>query len=190
LTKDIKEYFNNFYSALTSISTNEVDSAIQILETAYQSRGTIYVIGNGQSAASASAFALDLTKQTAPEPPKHRFRVISLTDNSSAITAWGNDVDYESIFTEQLKSLWGTGDILLAVSASGNSPNVISACQWVHQNKGQVIGLTGFEGGKLRSVSDACIVVHSTDYGFIETAHIAIMHYWVTVFHARLASSS
>jgi D-sedoheptulose 7-phosphate isomerase len=188
LTEDIKTYFSNFFTALTSISTSELALATQIMDKAYRSRNTIYIIGNGQSAASASAFALDLTKQTAPQPPKHRFRAISLTDNQSAITAWANDVDYESIFTEQLKGLWLADDVVLAVSASGNSPNVINACRWVRQNAGQVIGLAGFEGGALRSVSDACIVVHSPDYGYIETAHVAIMHYWVTVFHARLAS--
>jgi D-sedoheptulose 7-phosphate isomerase len=114
LTEDIKGYFSNFFTALTSISTNELDLATQILENAHRSGGTIYIIGNGQSAASASAFALDLTKQTAPKPPKRRFRAISLTDNQSAITAWANDVDYESIFTEQLKSLWLAEDVVLA----------------------------------------------------------------------------
>ena len=183
----IKDHFDILYAALNSISTLQLDLATQILEQAYQNKQTIYVIGNGQSAASASAFALDLTKQTSPVPPKHRFRVMSLTDNQSAITARANDVSYDSIFTEQLKSFWMQEDVILAVSASGNSPNVIHTCRWALENLGQVIGLTGFDGGELHTVSHACIVVDSTDFGHIETAHIAIMHYWVSLFHERLA---
>lgn len=185
---EFKDYVGKFSTALSSIDHSEVDAVTHILEKVYQSRNTIFVIGNGQSAASASAFALDLTKQTAPPEPLPRFRSISLTDNLSAITAWGNDVDYESIFTEQLKSLYREGDGLLAISASGNSPNVIHACSWARRNKGHVIGLSGFEGGKLMPLCEACVVVRSPDYGFIETAHIAVMHYWVTYFHSRLPS--
>lgn len=185
---NVQEYFSDFYKCLKTISSAELERATQILEDAHQSRNTIFVIGNGQSAASASAFALDLTKQTSPKAPNHRFRVISLTDNQSAITAWANDVNYAAVFTEQLKGLWQAGDVLLAVSGSGNSPNVVEACRWVRQQKGLVIGLTGFDGGTLRSLSDACVLVESDDYGYVETAHIAIMHFWVTEFHARLGS--
>lgn len=186
MTTGFQDYAGRFSEALYSIDHTEVEAATQILEKAYLSRNTIFIIGNGQSAASASAFALDLTKQTAPPEPLARFRAISLTDNLSAVTAWGNDIDYESIFTEQLKSLWCPQDVLLAISASGNSPNVIQACKWVHQYEGSVIGLAGFEGGKLKPLCEACVVVHSPDYGFIETAHIAVTHYWVTYFHSRL----
>jgi D-sedoheptulose 7-phosphate isomerase len=183
----IMHYFHNLYNTLQTLSSIELDRATELLDEVYQADGTLYVIGNGQSAATASAFALDLSKQTAPTTPKRRFRVISLTDNLSAITAWGNDVSYEAVFTEQLRGLMRPADLLVAISVSGSSPNVIHACQWVCESGGKVIGLAGFNGGKLREVSHACLVFNSSDYGFVETAHVAVLHYWVDVFRERLA---
>lgn len=183
---DIRHYFDRFAQALDSISSSELDRATAILDEAYRYDHTIYVVGNGQSAATSSAFALDLTKQTVLRSSVRRFRVISLTDNISALTAWANDVNYEAIFTEQLKSLFRTDDVLLAISVSGNSPNVVNACQWVQQQGGKVIGMVGFDGGCIKQFADACIVVDSCDYGHVETAHIALMHYWVDLFRERL----
>ncbi len=184
---NIKNYFDIFFQALKSISSAQLEQATAILDEAYCYDRTIFVIGNGQSAATASAFALDLTKQTASTLLKRRFRVISLTDNLSAITAWANDVSYEAIFTEQLKSLFRPDDVLIAVSVSGNSPNVVKACEWVCQQGGQIIGLVGFDGGSIKQLADVCIVVNSHDYGHVETAHVALMHYWVDLFRGRLA---
>ena len=186
MTININNYFEDAYKAVKTISTSQLNLATQILEQVHQNQQTTYVIGNGQSAASASAFALDLSLHTGIHSSKRRFRIISLTDNNAAITAWANDVNYESIFTEQLKSLWNPGDVLLAVSASGSSPNIIQACSWVNENEGQIIGLTGFKGGSLCALSQACIVVDSSDYGYIETAHVAVMHYWVAYFKQKL----
>jgi D-sedoheptulose 7-phosphate isomerase len=181
------QYLDVFGTALRTIEPHALESATAILDQLYRNDNTLFVIGNGQSATTATAFALDLTKQTAPPPPKRRFRVISLSDNTAALTAWANDVSYESIFTEQLKGLARPGDVLMPVSASGNSPNLIHACKWMRDNGGKVVSLAGFKGGAVRDLSDACVVVYSTDYGHIETAHIAIMHYWVDLFRERLA---
>ena len=184
----VSNYFQALFDALNTISILQLDLATAVLERAYQGDRVIYVIGNGQSATTATAFALDFTKQTITPGLKRRFRVIALTDNMAAVTAWANDLNYESIFTEQLKSLFRPNDVLIAISASGNSPNVLAACQWVRQNQGHIIGLAGFEGGRLKDVSDACVVVKVADYGHIETAHLAILHYWVDLFRERLAS--
>ena len=184
----ISDYFQALFDALNTISISQLDLATALLEHAYQGDQVIYVIGNGQSATTATAFALDFTKQTVTPGLKRRFRVIALTDNMAAVTAWANDLNYESIFTEQLKSLFRPNDVLIAISASGNSPNVLAACQWVKQNKGRIVGLTGFDGGRLNDMADACLVVHVADYGHIETAHLAILHYWVDLFRERLAS--
>jgi D-sedoheptulose 7-phosphate isomerase len=187
-TVAISDYFQTLFDALNSISISQLDLATALLEHAYQSDQVIYVIGNGQSATTATAFALDFTKQTITPDLKHRFRVIALTDNMAAVTAWANDLNYESVFTEQLKSLFRPNDVLIAISASGNSPKVVAACQWVKQNKGHIVGLAGFDGGQLKDIADACLVIHVDDYGHIETAHLAILHYWVDLFRERLAS--
>jgi D-sedoheptulose 7-phosphate isomerase len=184
---DARDYFRTLFDALNTISISQLELATALLEHAYQNDQVIYVIGNGQSATTATAFALDFTKQTVTPNLKRRFRVIALTDNMAAVTAWANDVNYESIFTEQLKSLFRPNDVLIAISASGNSPNVLAACQWVKQNQGHIVGLAGFEGGRLKDLSDACLVVRVDDYGHIETAHLAILHYWVDLFRERLA---
>lgn len=183
----IDDYFRALFDALQTVSTAQLEQATALLEDAYAQDRVVYVIGNGQSATTASAFALDLAKQTITPGLARRFRLIALTDNMAAVTAWANDVNYESVFTEQLKSLFRPGDLLLAISASGNSPNVVAACEWVRQNGGKIIGLAGFEGGRLKELSDACLVVHSADYGHIETAHLTLLHYWVDLFREKLS---
>lgn len=184
---DIRTYFQALTHALNTVDETALTDATAILDEAYRQEHVIFVVGNGQSATTASAFALDLTKQTITASMSRRFRIIALTDNTAAITAWANDLDYTSIFTEQLKGLYKPGDILLAISASGNSPNILDACKWVREQGGRVIGLTGFAGGQLASHTDACVIVCIDNFGHIETAHIAILHYWVDLFRARLA---
>ena len=181
----IPDYLATLANTLARIPEAQVEAATQLIAHAYEGDQTIFVIGNGQSATTASAFALDLTKGTAG--PGRRFRVIALTDNTAALTAWANDVNYEAIFTEQLVSLFRPGDLLLAISASGNSPNVLAAAAWARAHEGKVLALTGFGGGKLSEIADAAVVVPSDDYGHVETAHIAISHYWVDYFRAWLA---
>jgi D-sedoheptulose 7-phosphate isomerase len=183
---NIRDYFSNFFEILNNISVTQLDCGTSLLDEAYRQDRTIFVVGNGQSAATASAFALDLSKQSISSDSQRRFRIISLSDNLAAITAWANDLSYEAIFTEQLKTLFRAGDILLAISVSGNSPNILRASEWVIAHKGKVIALTGFEGGQLQQLADTAIIINSSDYGYVETAHVAIMHYWVDFFRERL----
>lgn len=112
--------------------------------------------------------------------------MLALTDNMAAVTAWANDVSYERIFAEQLESLFRPDDVLIAISASGNSPNVVHAADWVRQHEGKTVALTGFDGGKLTDLVDVNIIVNIADYGHVETAHVAITHYWVDLFRERL----
>lgn len=182
-----EESMQVFFGAVQTISADQVARAVGILDAAYRREQTIFMIGNGQSATTANAFALDLTKQSAPPPDKPRFRTISLACNVAALTAWGNDVSFEAIFTEQLRSLYRPGDVLVAVSVSGNSPNVVNACRWVKAQGGAIIAFTGFEGGELAALADANIWVRSNDYGHVETAHIAMMHYLVDYFRESLS---
>ncbi len=184
----IHAYFDQLTAVLQSVDTEALDAATGLLMSAYDEDSTIYVIGNGQSATSSTAFALDLTKQSITSPLQRRVRILSLTDDTAALTAWANDMAYEQIFTEQLKTFWRPRDLLVAVSVSGNSPNIIHACQWVHAMGGKSVALAGFDGGALRAGTDACVVVSSSDFGIVETAHVAIMHYWVDLFREKLAS--
>lgn len=183
---EISQYFQTLYKALTHISEEELARATEILHSAYTEDQTVFVIGNGQSATTASAFALDLAKQAAPPAPRRRFRMLALTDNMAAVTAWANDVNYDRIFVEQLESLFRPHDVLIAISASGNSPNVVLAADWVQHHGGKTVALTGFDGGLLDALVDVNIVVGIADYGHVETAHVAITHYWVDLFRERL----
>ena len=187
----VKLLFDNwlqvFSGALQAIPAEEVARAVDILDATRHRTRAIFMIGNGQSATTANAFALDLTKQTTTPPDTPRFRTISLACNVAALTAWGNDVSYEAVFTEQLKSLYRPDDTLIAISVSGNSPNVVNACQWVKSQGGTIIAFTGSDGGELAALADANIWVHSRDYGHVETAHIAVMHYLVDYFRAALS---
>lgn len=183
---EVSHYFKTLYQALAGISEEKLALATGILYRAYTDDQAVFVIGNGQSATTASAFALDLAKQAAPPAPKRRFRMLALTDNMAAVTAWANDVSYERIFAEQLESLFRPDDVLIAISASGNSPNVVHAADWVRQHEGKTVALTGFDGGKLTDLVDVNIIVNIADYGHVETAHVAITHYWVDLFRERL----
>ena len=185
---DIPAYFSALANIVTRISEDDLRAATQLIQAAYQDDRTIFIIGNGQSATTATAFALDLTKGTSG--PYRRFRVIALTDNMAAITAWANDVNYEAIFAEQLVSLFRPGDLLLVISASGNSPNVLAAAAWMRAHQGKIIALAGFGGGRLRQMADAAVVVPSDDYGHVETAHVAICHYWIDAMRAWLAGGA
>jgi len=137
------------------------------------------VIGNGGSAATASHMMNDLCKGTLGhkgDAPWPRLRVIALTDNVSLMTAWANDTDYNHIFSEPLKNLAERGDLLIAISASGNSPNILAAVEAAKQIGVNVIGLTGFGGGKLAKLAEISFVVPSDGYGPVEDVHMILDH--------------
>jgi D-sedoheptulose 7-phosphate isomerase len=136
---------------------------------------TIFILGNGGSASTASHMEVDLAKGTlvAGYP---RLRVISLTNNMAVITAWANDVGYEVVFTEQLKSLMKRDDIVIGISASGNSPNVLSAMRYAKEQGAITVGFIGFGGGKLKDLVDIDITVSSHNYGVVEDFHMSLNH--------------
>jgi D-sedoheptulose 7-phosphate isomerase len=172
-------YFAYLKQALDSIPPAAIDELVAEFEAARGSGTTIFVIGNGGSATTATNMAndigFDIIKKTGTTRP---FRVLALSDNTSVITAIANDVGYENIFLNQLKIHYRQGDKLLAISASGNSPNVIAAAEWVKQQGGRVIGFVGFSGGKLKEISDVVVHVKSKpgEYGPVEDAHLALNH--------------
>jgi D-sedoheptulose 7-phosphate isomerase len=169
------KYLNALKSVIDSINTADVDEVIEILARAKEEGRTIFVAGNGGSAAISSHFVADMAKGAYNEDMKN-FRAISLCDNASFITALGNDYSYDDIFVGQLRSYFKPGDIVFAVSASGNSPNVVKAVEYANNNGGSSIGLCGFKGGKLNELATKSVHVPLEHYGLIEDSHGIICH--------------
>src|SRR5271157_5747831 len=167
------EQFARGYIAYLSTLLSRLDVAAIAavayeLEDARENHNTIFIVGNGGSAATATTMAndigFDIIKKTATDKP---FRAFALTDNTSVMTAISNDAGYENVFLNQLKIHYRPGDKLLAISASGNSTNVITAAEWVKQQGGRVIGFLGFEGGSLMGICDVAVHVRTLagEYG-------------------------
>jgi D-sedoheptulose 7-phosphate isomerase len=174
-----KDYIKGLKDVLDRIPLGPVDEIIQAIELAQNERRQVFVIGNGGSAATASHMMNDLCKGTLGhkgDAPWPRLRVIALTDNVSLMTAWANDTDYTHVFSEPLKNLAERDDVLIAISASGNSPNIVAAVEAAKQIGVKVIGLAGFTGGKLAKLADISFVVPSDGYGPVEDVHMILDH--------------
>ena len=174
-----KDYIHGLKAVLDRLPLKPVEEIIQAIEQAQKERRQVFVIGNGGSAATASHMMNDLCKGTLGhkgDAPWPRLRVIALTDNVSLMTAWANDTDYDRVFSEPLKNLAQRGDLLIAISASGNSPNIIAAVEAAKHLGVKVIGLAGFGGGKLSKLADVSFVVASDEYGPVEDAHMILEH--------------
>jgi D-sedoheptulose 7-phosphate isomerase len=170
-----KQYQAELLTALQSIDLEKVDRAIEILGEARDQGRHIFVCGNGGSAAMASHFATDLVKG-ASFGRQARFRILSLVDSIPTMTAYSNDVSYECVFVEQLKNFAEAGDVVLAVSSSGNSLNVVRAIEYGNSIGCQTIALTGCSGGKLGPVAQLNIQVPHAHTGRIEDSHGVILH--------------
>jgi D-sedoheptulose 7-phosphate isomerase len=182
-------YFDYLRQLLDSIAPESIDRLMEEFENVRTTGNTIFVAGNGGSATTATSMANDIgsdvIKKTGTDKP---FRVLALTDNTSVITAIANDVGYENVFLNQLKIHYRQGDTLLAISASGNSLNVVVAAEWVKQQGGCVISFTGFTGGKLKEISDVVVHVKSEagEYGPVEDAHLVLNHILAHWFQFKL----
>ena len=166
----------------------QTDHFVATLYRAFEEGRTIFLCGNGGSAAAASHFGQDLAKGTLSSMgAKRRFRVIPLTDNIGFITALANDEGYESIFEQQLRNLARSGDVLIAISGSGNSPNVLRAVEYARSIGMRSIGVTGFDGGKLRALADESVHVPIEDMGMTEALHGVVFHLVMAQLRTRLA---
>jgi D-sedoheptulose 7-phosphate isomerase len=174
-TFDVPSYFEDLSTTIQRLPLQSMDDLVSAFLQAYENGRTIFLFGNGGSAALASHMACDLGKGTAP-PTGKRLRAVALTDNLALITAWANDTRYESIFAEQLENLLQPGDLAFAISASGNSPNVLAALSFARQAGAVTAGITGFQGGKMKSLCDICVVVPSDNMQIIEDLHLSIAH--------------
>jgi len=160
---------------MEKISPDEVGRLIRLLAQARQTKRQIFICGNGGSAATASHFANDLGKG-ASYGRSQRFRVYALTDSTPWITALANDVGYSQIFVEQLKNHAEAGDLLIAFSGSGNSPNVVEAIKWGNDNGVTTVGITGRPGGELGRLARYPFFIESSHMGHIEECHFLIQH--------------
>jgi D-sedoheptulose 7-phosphate isomerase len=181
-----RPYFELLSKTIRNLPFEQVEAVTEILVRAYEQQRTIFLFGNGGSAALASHFACDLAKGTV-NGSKQRFRVMALTDNVPLMTAWANDSKYEDIFSEQLANFSAPGDVAFAISASGNSPNVLNALKVAKQAGSITAGLTGFSGGRMLAMCDACIVVPCDNMQIVEDLHLCIAHSLFTCIRARIS---
>lgn len=184
----IKDYLEKLSQTLNKINIRDIDRCSDILLKAYENKKNIFICGNGGSAATASHFACDINKGVSLGLEK-RFRIIALTDNLATITAYSNDLDYDDIFLEQLKNFYTTGDILIGISGSGNSKNVLNAIEYVNKNQGITIGWTGFDGGRLRQISQHSINANINDMQISEDIHMTLVHLMMKVLRKKLTGS-
>ncbi|MBC8164942.1 MAG: SIS domain-containing protein [Bryobacteraceae bacterium] len=170
-----EEYKAELLKAIDTIDTSKVEEAIGLLREARDAGKHIFVCGNGGSASTASHFACDMVKGASYQRSS-RFRIMALTDSLPTITAYSNDVGYDCAFAEQLKNFAQPGDVLMAISGSGNSPNVLNAVEFANSAGCKTIGLTGRDGGKLGPMTHLNIQVPIPHMGRIEDAHMIVCH--------------
>ncbi len=175
---NFNNYKNTINTVLDTIDTQEIEDFMNIIEDAYKNDRFVFVIGNGGSASNASHLAQDLAKGTRNhKEQKKRLKALSLTDNAAFLTAQGNDEGYESVFEQQLMTFAKPGDIVIAISGSGNSPNIIKAIEWANDNGLKTVGVTGFDGGKLKKIAHQSVNVALNDMCTSESIHTIIFHY-------------
>jgi D-sedoheptulose 7-phosphate isomerase len=172
---DATDYLLALTNVLTLVPGDALDRAIDLLLDARVNGRRVYIIGNGGSAATASHFVCDLVK-TARVTGFEPLRVFTLADNAPLLTAWANDAAYDRSFAEQILALVEPDDVVIALSASGNSPNIIAGLAAASSIGARTIGLLGFDGGAARHVVDVAIQVPCNDYGLVEDTHAAIGH--------------
>jgi D-sedoheptulose 7-phosphate isomerase len=171
----VPSYLEELCATIQNLPLTSIDQLVAVFLQAYERGRTIYLFGNGGSASLASHMCCDLGKGTVPAAGR-RLRAVALTDNVALITAWANDTQYEKIFAEQLENLLRPEDVAFAISGSGNSPNVLAALNFARQLGAITAGITGFEGGKMKSLCDVCVVVPSHNMQIIEDLHLSIAH--------------
>ena len=170
------DYLISVIRASESVDLASVDALVDLLADAYERGASVIVIGNGGSASNASHLAQDLSKGAVPDLEGKRFKVMSLADNVAFMTAIANDIGYERVFELQMRQFAKEGDVLIAISGSGNSPNIIHAGEYAKANGIKLVGITGFDGGKLKGMSDLSVHVPCDDMCKSEAVHSILFH--------------
>lgn len=188
---DFQSYFAKSHRVGRELPFAMIEQAAGVLYQAYEEGRSVFLFGNGGSAALASHFACDLAKGTVlPGRLSKRFRALSLTDNVALMTAWANDTAYERLFAEQLYNFIHADDVAFGISGSGCSPNVLLGLQAARESGALTVGLGGFKGGKLPAVCDLCIIIPSDNMQIVEDFQLAITHALFTVLRHRIQQTT
>lgn len=188
---ETSEYLSRFAELIGRLDTGQIQRMAEDMYSAWQDRRFVFICGNGGSGSNASHFCEDLGKSSLlrerfTDDSAKRLRVLSLTDNTPYILAWANDEGFERVFVEQLKNLASPGDLLIAISGSGNSPNVLNAVEWANRHELKTWGVTGFDGGKLQALAADNLHVPLDDMGMVECAHLVAFHWVLDDLHGRI----
>ena len=175
MKEHIERYAQELSRELFNLDAGEFGKAIALLLDVYSRDAQVFIAGNGGSAATANHFVCDFGKN-AVQGDRRRFRILSVCDNIEKMTALGNDISFDEIFRFQLGNLMRPGDALIVISASGNSPDVVNACEYAKKIGGKIIALSGFGGGKICNGADAVLATDLRRYESIEDLHSAILH--------------
>ena len=180
----LSDYKTMLAAALAEFDFAQLEPAVQLIRKTYRADRQIFTIGNGGSAAVAVHFAADFGKNIAQPGEKHP-RMMTLCANSSALTALGNDCGYDETFSGQLRNFLNPGDLLIAVSSSGNSPNIVKGVEYAQANGGKVVGMSGFNGGRLKELADISLHVPVNVYEVVEDMHSVFCHAIIHAMKAR-----
>lgn len=191
VTLDASAYLERVSQEVRRLDPGQVEDLSDRIEEQYRSGRFVFIIGNGGSGANASHLCEDLAKCTLRDfQSQRRLKVLSLTDNTPWVMAVANDISYEAIFVEQLRNLASPGDLLLAISGSGNSPNILRAVEWANENGLETFGITGFDGGRLRAIARGGLHVPVDDMGVVESLHLVAFHWVIDDLNRRFAPAA
>lgn len=192
-TLDVSQYTARLNNELNCIDPGELQRWANHIYRAWEQERFVFIIGNGGSGTTASHMAEDLGKSTLHETDlkdetKKRLKVLSLTDNAGWLMAVGNDLAYDQIFVQQLMNYGNAGDVLIAISGSGNSPNILAAVDWANRHDLVTFGITGYNGGQLKEMQQDGLHVALDDMGMVESIHLCLFHWVLNDVFARINS--
>jgi D-sedoheptulose 7-phosphate isomerase len=184
---DVGAYLDRVREEINRLNHEEIEKFADLVYERYQNGRFVFIVGNGGSGANASHLCEDLGKSTVKDfESQKRLKVMSLTDNTPYILAWANDTSYDRVFVEQLKNFASEGDLLIAISGSGNSPNILRAVEWANANGMTTLGVTGFSGGKLKEIAHHGLHCPIDDMGIVESLHLVAFHYILDDVYGRI----
>lgn len=186
-----QEYLDRCTEEFRMLDLDQAQGLSDAIYAAYQDERFVFICGNGGSGSNSSHFCEDLGKSTLrredfTNDQVKRLKVLSLTDNTPYILAWGNDEGFDRVFVEQLKNFASPGDVLIAISGSGNSPNILKAVEWANAHDLNTWGITGYDGGKLLKLARNQLHVPLHDMGMVESIHLVLFHWILNDLYARI----
>ena len=188
-TLGVNDYLDRVCKEIQRVDPAQIEALSGLIEARYRSGRFVFIIGNGGSGANASHLCEDLAKCTLRDlQSQKRLRVLSLTDNTPWVTAVANDISYEAVFLEQLRNLSTPGDLLVAISGSGNSPNILRAVEWANANGLTTVGVTGYGGGRLKELAHHGLHAPVDDMGVAESIHQVVFHWVIDDLYRRFST--